>query len=249
MTAPKSDPVAGPRKPGRPKGSTTKNRATPTGPQSAAPAPPPADAILSPDDKAASAAERIAAGAVPPKDSSAGGRPTARESSLTGLALSLSEQYQAVGGILAAAGQLVVMFEPSIGLRLLTIGEQLVRSSDKCGLALARWAEAPGNAGIKRFLSKAATGAGLLAVLAAHLPILAAVVGHGDKADLAEMAGNLITSDGDGAAGDPLDQMAAAMSSMFSTMFAGADGPTGVPADPTFIPDLAGVQTNEAPAA
>lgn len=175
---------------GRPPGSPNKPKpraAAPTGPKA-----PEGPATASPDDVAAqSVADRIAAAAVPPTPPNEGGRPTARQTATAGLAEQLATTYRAFGGIVSVTGgglQLVARTK-MIGVRAQLVGDAIVENADSCGLALARFADA--HPDVKRWLTKASTGATLMLVVAAHAPILFAAFGA--PPELGAMAADFMT--------------------------------------------------------
>ena len=212
------------RRPGRPKGSTTDPqkkaaaRARAAGPQPPSggqPAEPPVTVAgdLRPDITA-----ELAAAAVPPAKDSAlgGGRPSRADSSRKTLAENLSTGYEAFGGMLTVAGFALAGVNPAAAARLRAVGAELTARADTCGLALARWADTSPR--VKAWLANAATGSGLLLVIAAHAPIIAAAVGGSSAAGTADMFSGLFTPTDEPNAG-------ADLASMFSALFTGADEP------------------------
>lgn len=160
-------------------------------------------------------AAQIAAAAIPAdKPAAAGGRPTVGATARTTLAQSLAAAYEGFGGLLSTAGAVATAVNPALGGRLLDVGRELIANADRCGIALARWADT--NPRVKAWLNNMATGSGALMVLAAHAPIIAAAAGHADKSALAGTVADM-------AAGVPnpmVDMMAA-----FSTMFTNVESP------------------------
>ncbi len=96
------------------------------------------------------------AAAAPAPVANPGGRPSNRDK----LARTLSDQYVMIGA-------LMLPFAPQTGAAVLTSAEQ-------CGTALAAWAET--NPRVRRALERMTTGAGAIAVLGAHAPIVLAAV-------------------------------------------------------------------------
>lgn len=216
------------RGPGRPKGARNRPKPTPRAAGAAKPSPP--DGPVSPDDAAAqSVADKLAAAAVPPRPDSLGGRPTVRQNARAALSEQLAVSYTAAGAMIEVAG-VALTLNPSTratGERIRAVGVELGRNADKCGEALAHWADT--NPRVKAWLSRVSTGSGALMVLAAHAPILAAAFGSSPA--VGEMIGDVL--------GGPADETADAMreamgfASMFATMFTGATGDPAVPVDPS----------------
>lgn len=155
-------PTQTPAKRGRPRKAATSSS---TSEQPAAPA--------SVADVLAGAAD---AGATPaPKGA---GRPSNDERARAGLASSLADSYRALGGMLTGMAMLGSLMpgdaQPAIA-RAGAVGQALMENADRCGNALAAWADK--NPKVRKALQSASSGAGLLVVLAAHAPIIAAAFG------------------------------------------------------------------------
>lgn len=182
------------RKPGRPRGSktdprikaATKARRSPRAPSAAGEAPtgPVPDPTETPLDD-------IAAAAVPDPRPSTGGRPSTDERGRNRMAESLSTAYEGFGGILQAGAAVFAGIAPGAASRINAVGHELRANADRCGLALARWADT--NPRVKEWLSGLATGSGALLVLAAHAPIIAAAAGRADIAPIVGAAADMAT--------------------------------------------------------
>lgn len=219
MTTPKPGAKRGrPRKAAAPK---------PLGPQRPQPIQP--DPLTTPaDDKAAqSVADALAdvvADAATPGRSASGGRPTSRETAMNDLANQLAVTYTALGGTikLLALPLTLVPSWSGVATRLVDLGDELEENAVKCGNALARWADT--NKQVRDFLTGASNHAGLLMVLAVHLPIIGAAVG---RRDAGRIAGAVVS---DIAGADPAADAGLAdamnLANMFSNLFTGAGGAT-----------------------
>lgn len=219
MTAPKPGAKRGrPRKAAAPR---------PTGPQQPQPIQP--DPLTTPaDDRAAqSVADRLAdvvADAATPGRSASGGRPTSRETAMNDLANQLAVTYTAFGGTvkLLALPLTLVPSWSAIATRLVDLGDELEENAIKCGNALARWADT--NKQVRDFLTGASGHAGMLMVLAVHLPIIGAAVGRRDAGRIAGAAMSDIAGADPAADAGIADAMN--LASMFANIFTGAAGAT-----------------------
>lgn len=241
MTTPTKKPAAK-RGPGRPRKTAA---AKPTGPQRPQPVIEP-DPLPADDKHAQSIADQladVAATAAAPSGSASGGRPTAREGAMNQLADNLATIYQAVGGGIKVLALPLMLSARSgaFGQRLLDLGDEIESNAIECGNALARWADT--NPKVKEFLTGASGHAGMILVIAVHLPILGAAVGKREAGRLAgDLAGKL---SGDG----PTDGMADAFgfAEMMGAMFTAAGSGAATADQRPNVVDTTATETTQAP--
>lgn len=240
MTTPTKKPATK-RGPGRPRKAAAANPAGPQRPQPIEPDPIPAD-----DRHAQTVADQladVAAAAAAPGSSASGGRPTKREGAMNQLADNLATVYQAVGGGIKVLALPLMLSARSggFGQRLLDLGDEIESNAVECGNALARWADT--NPKVKEFLTGASGHAGMILVIAVHLPIIGAALG---RREAGQIAGNIATKlAGDG----PTDEMADAMgfASMFAGLFTQAGGMAASPDQRPNVVDTTATETDQAP--
>jgi hypothetical protein len=218
---PTPPPARPPRKPGRPKGAKTNPQiAAATRARKAGPRPPadPQPAATPPDDLAA----QLAAAAVPAERANPAGRPSTDDKVRRTLAQQLATSYEGFGKMIEIAGSVLVGINPAVGQRLIDVGRELVNCSERCGLALARFAQT--NPRVMEWVTRVASGGGLMLLVLAHAPILAAVAGRADLAPIAGLGADVLG--GEAAGPDPLATVAAMFGPAFMQSFTAEPAPT-----------------------